>query len=159
LERLRFQWGLINDGVLAFALTPPFQRFAILTGLAIIVAVVTAVRMPPGLLVARERLLRGGQYRELPLRSMRPPRQDGVVRNHPPRVAGCRCCGLVRGPIAMKLQRVASLTTALFRGAIVGAIATMIPVFCGESIWLRRARERVLVPVSPDQLEERSPRL
>jgi hypothetical protein len=59
----------------------------------------------------------------------------------------------------MKLQRVASLTTALFRGAIVGAIATMIPVFCGESIWLRRARERVLVPVSPDQLEERSPRL
>jgi len=44
-------------GVLAFALSPPLQRFGIVTGLAIIFAFVAVVLMLPGLLVIRERLL------------------------------------------------------------------------------------------------------
>jgi predicted RND superfamily exporter protein len=44
-------------GVLAFALSPPLQRFGIVTGLAIIFAFVAVVTMLPGLLVIRERFL------------------------------------------------------------------------------------------------------
>ncbi|MCU4718948.1 efflux RND transporter permease subunit [Halapricum hydrolyticum] len=44
-------------GVLAFALSPPLQRFGIVTGLAIIFAFVAVVTMLPGLLVVRERSL------------------------------------------------------------------------------------------------------
>jgi len=44
-------------GVLAFALSPPLQRFGIVTGLAIVFAFVAVVTMLPGLLVVRERLL------------------------------------------------------------------------------------------------------
>jgi predicted RND superfamily exporter protein len=44
-------------GVLAFALSPPLQRFGIVTGLAIIFAFVSVVTMLPGLLVLRERAL------------------------------------------------------------------------------------------------------
>jgi len=43
-------------GVLAFALSPPLQRFGIVTGLAIVFAFVAVVVMLPGLLVVRERL-------------------------------------------------------------------------------------------------------
>ncbi|QSG14671.1 efflux RND transporter permease subunit [Halapricum desulfuricans] len=46
-------------GVLAFALSPPLQRFGIVTGLAIVFAFVAVVTMLPGLLVVRERLLNG----------------------------------------------------------------------------------------------------
>jgi len=46
-------------GVLAFALSPPLQRFGIVTGLAIVFAFVAVVTMLPGLLVVRERLLDG----------------------------------------------------------------------------------------------------
>jgi len=44
-------------GVLAFALSPPLQRFGIVTGLAILFAFVAVVVMLPGLLVLRERAL------------------------------------------------------------------------------------------------------
>ncbi|MFC7134876.1 MULTISPECIES: efflux RND transporter permease subunit [Salinibaculum] len=44
-------------GVLAFALSPPLQRFGIVTGLAILFAFVAVVTMLPGLLVLRERVL------------------------------------------------------------------------------------------------------
>lgn len=44
-------------GVLAFALSPPLQRFGIVTGLAILFAFVAVVTMLPGLLVLRERAL------------------------------------------------------------------------------------------------------
>ncbi|WP_436901620.1 efflux RND transporter permease subunit [Halovenus halobia] len=44
-------------GVLAVALSPPLQRFGIVTGLAIIFAFVAVVTMLPGLLVLRERAL------------------------------------------------------------------------------------------------------
>ncbi|QSG05967.1 efflux RND transporter permease subunit [Halapricum desulfuricans] len=44
-------------GVLAFALSPPLQRFGIVTGLAIVFAFVAVVTMLPGLLVVRERVL------------------------------------------------------------------------------------------------------
>jgi len=43
-------------GVLAFSLSPPLQRFGIVTGLAIVFAFVAVVTMLPGLLVVRERL-------------------------------------------------------------------------------------------------------
>jgi len=44
-------------GVLAFALSPPLQRFGIVTGMAILFAFVAVVVMLPGLLVLRERAL------------------------------------------------------------------------------------------------------
>jgi predicted RND superfamily exporter protein len=44
-------------GVLAFALSPPLQRFGIVTGMAILFAFVAVVTMLPGLLVLRERAL------------------------------------------------------------------------------------------------------
>jgi predicted RND superfamily exporter protein len=44
-------------GVLAFALSPPLQRFGIVTGLAILFAFVAVVVMLPGLLVLREQAL------------------------------------------------------------------------------------------------------
>jgi predicted RND superfamily exporter protein len=44
-------------GVLAFALSPPLQRFGIVTGLAILFAFVAVVTMLPSLLVLRERAL------------------------------------------------------------------------------------------------------
>ena len=44
-------------GVLALALSPPLQRFGIVTGLAILFAFVAVVTMLPGLLVLRERAL------------------------------------------------------------------------------------------------------
>jgi predicted RND superfamily exporter protein len=44
--------------VLAFALSPPLQRFGIVTGLAILFAFAAVVIMFPGLLVLRERALR-----------------------------------------------------------------------------------------------------
>ncbi|CCQ34428.1 exporter of the RND superfamily protein-like protein [Halorhabdus tiamatea SARL4B] len=47
-------------GVLAFSLSPPLQRFGIVTGLAIIFAFVAVVTMLPGLLVLRERAVSGG---------------------------------------------------------------------------------------------------
>jgi predicted RND superfamily exporter protein len=43
--------------VLAFALSPPLQRFGIVTGLAILFAFVAVVTMLPSLLVLRERAL------------------------------------------------------------------------------------------------------
>jgi predicted RND superfamily exporter protein len=44
-------------GVLAFALSPPLQRFGIVTGMAIIFAFVAVVTLLPSLLVLRERAL------------------------------------------------------------------------------------------------------
>ncbi|WP_340102111.1 efflux RND transporter permease subunit [Salinibaculum salinum] len=44
-------------GVLAFALSPPLQRFGIVTGMAILFAFLAVVVMLPGLLVLRERAL------------------------------------------------------------------------------------------------------
>jgi predicted RND superfamily exporter protein len=44
-------------GVLAFALSPPLQRFGIVTGLAILFAFAAVITMLPGLLVLRERAL------------------------------------------------------------------------------------------------------
>ena len=44
-------------GVLAFALSPPLQRFGIVTGLAILFAFVAVVTLLPSLLVLRERAL------------------------------------------------------------------------------------------------------
>jgi len=51
-------------GVLAFALSPPLQRFGIVTGLAILFAFVAVVTMLPGLLVLRERALERRGVRE-----------------------------------------------------------------------------------------------
>jgi predicted RND superfamily exporter protein len=51
-------------GVLAFALSPPLQRFGIVTGLAILFAFVAVVTMLPGLLVLRERALERRGLRE-----------------------------------------------------------------------------------------------
>jgi predicted RND superfamily exporter protein len=50
-------------GVLAFALSPPLQRFGIVTGLAILFAFVAVVTMLPSLLVLRERLYSRWQSR------------------------------------------------------------------------------------------------
>jgi len=44
-------------GVLAFALSPPLQRFGIVTGLAILFAFAAVVTILPGLLILRERAL------------------------------------------------------------------------------------------------------
>ena len=44
-------------GVLAFALSPPLQRFGIVTGLAILFAFAAVITILPGLLVLRERAL------------------------------------------------------------------------------------------------------
>jgi predicted RND superfamily exporter protein len=51
-------------GVLAFALSPPLQRFGTVTGLAIIFAFVAVVTMLPGLLVLRERTIERWRARE-----------------------------------------------------------------------------------------------
>ncbi len=51
-------------GVLAFALSPPLQRFGIVTGLAILFAFAAVVTMLPGLLILRERALRRWGSRE-----------------------------------------------------------------------------------------------
>ncbi|WP_254525936.1 efflux RND transporter permease subunit [Natrinema caseinilyticum] len=51
-------------GVLAFALSPPLQRFGIVTGLAILFAFVAVVMILPGLLVLRERVLERWNMRE-----------------------------------------------------------------------------------------------
>ena len=51
-------------GVLAFALSPPLQRFGIVTGMAILFAFVAVVTMLPGLLVLRERALARRGVRE-----------------------------------------------------------------------------------------------
>ncbi|MUV89806.1 MMPL family transporter [Halapricum sp. CBA1109] len=51
-------------GVLAFALSPPLQRFGTVTGLAIIFAFVAVVTMLPGLLVLRERAIARWRARE-----------------------------------------------------------------------------------------------
>ncbi|MFQ3295993.1 MAG: putative RND superfamily exporter protein, partial [Natrialbaceae archaeon] len=123
-------------GVLAFALSPPLQRFGIVTGLAILFAFVAVVTMLPGLLVVRERLLPGGQYREEPLRSMRPTLARMV--SFGTILGGSLAAGAVGwyvGAIAMELQPVASLTAALFSVVVVGAIGTLIAVVWGESIW------------------------
>ena len=51
-------------GVLAFALSPPLQRFGIVTGLAILFAFAAVITILPGLLVLRERALVRWNLRE-----------------------------------------------------------------------------------------------
>ncbi|MFT4891371.1 MAG: putative RND superfamily exporter protein [Halobacteriales archaeon] len=125
-------------GVLAFALSPPLRRFGIVTGLAIVFAFLAVVTMLPGLLVVRERFLPGGQYRDRPLRSMRPTfvrvLSFGVI------IAVSLAAGAAGWCLAtcvMELSPLTSLTVAIFTVLVVGAVGTSVAVLWGDTIRLR----------------------
>lgn len=124
-------------GVLALALSPPLQRFGIVTGAAIIFAFLAVVTVLPVLLVVRERLQPGGAYRNQSLRTMRrlgTPAIGLVV------TAGALAAGAVGWYVAdsvLSLGPVVSLTIALVAVLVVGGLGTP------PLLWLnRRARAK-----------------
>jgi len=127
-------------GVLAFALSPPLQRFGTVTGLAIIFAFFAVVTMLPGLLVVRERLLPGGQYREQPLRSMRPTltRMASFLLILIVSL-GAGAAGWYLATNVLGLDSFVSLTVAIFTVLVVGTVGTSIAVLWGDSIRVRLA--------------------
>ena len=127
-------------GVLAFALSPPLQRFGIVTGLAILFAFFAVVTMLPGLLVVRERSLPGGQYREQPLRSMRPTLVSVsafLIILVVSLAAGAT--GWYLAASVLELDSLVSLAVAIFTVLVVGAVGTSVAVLWGDSIRVRLA--------------------
>jgi predicted RND superfamily exporter protein len=128
-------------GVLAFALSPPLQRFGIVTGLAIIFAFIAVVTMLPGLLVARERLVPGGLYREQPVRSMRQTLvrivSFGLI------VAVSLATGAAGWYLATNIlgvDSVLALTVAILAVVVAGTVGTAAALLRGESLVRRLSR-------------------
>jgi predicted RND superfamily exporter protein len=127
-------------GVLAFALSPPLQRFGIVTGLAILFAFFAVVTMLPGLLVIRERLQPGGYYRERPLLAMR--RTVVTMASFAVVLAGALGAGAAGWYVAavgLDMDPLVSLTAAVFAVLIAGAIGTTVALLWGDSIRQRAA--------------------
>ncbi|MEF8882291.1 MAG: MMPL family transporter [Halapricum sp.] len=122
-------------GVLAFALSPPLQRFGIVTGLAILFAFSAVVTMLPGLLVIREEIQPGGRYREHPVESAR--RTLATMASFGIVLAGALAAGAAgwyATSEGLHTSSLVSLTAALIAVVIVGAIGTSIAMLWGDAI-------------------------
>ena len=114
-------------GVLALALSPPLQRFGLVTGAAIIFAFVAVITVLPGLLVIRDRLQPGGVYRERPFDALR----RGVET---PAVAAIGLAGALAAgaagwylaTVVFELAPTVGVTVALGAVVLVGALGVPI---------------------------------